>query len=262
MSFAIDPPLVLAGAFTGLVVGLTGVGGGALMTPILLLFFGTTPATAVATDLWFAALTKLVAVPVHGKGGQVDWQVVRRLWTGSLPVALATVAMVAFGGRVERVEWLTRAIGVVVMVTAVGLVAGPRLGQWARSRRIAEPERFKARQPALTAMAGGLLGLLVALTSVGAGALGTVLMIALYPLRMTPHRLVATDLVHAIPLAMVAGSGYLMAGMVDGTMLVSMLAGSLPSVLLGSVLARRASPQGLRLAVAAVLALAAMKTLW
>jgi len=260
--FAIDPPLVLAGAFTGLVVGLTGVGGGALMTPILLIFFGTAPATAVATDLWFAAVTKLVAVPVHRQGGQVDWQVVRRLWAGSLPVALTTVALVALGGRVERVEWLTRAIGVVVLMTAVGLVAGPRLGHWARSRRIAEPERFKARQPALTVTAGGLLGLLVALTSVGAGALGTVLMIALYPLRMTPHRLVATDLVHAIPLAMVAGSGYLMAGMVDGTMLVSMLAGSVPAVLLGSVLARRTSPRGLRLAVAAVLVLAAMKTLW
>lgn len=261
MDLSIDPALTVAGACTGLVVGLTGVGGGALMTPILLLFFGVAPTTAVATDLWFAAITKLVAVPVHQRGGQVDWMVVRRLWAGSLPVAVGIVLMVALGGRMDRVEWLTRVIGAVVLVTAIGLVIGPRLGAWARSRRIADPERFKARQPVLTVMAGAVLGALVALTSVGAGALGTVLLVALYPLRMTPHRLVASDLVHAIPLAVVAGSGYLLAGLVDGRMLASLLAGSVPAVLAGSALARRFSPGKLRLAVAVVLVLVAVKTL-
>jgi uncharacterized membrane protein YfcA len=261
MALPIDPALAVAGACTGLVVGLTGVGGGALMTPILLLFFGVPPVTAVATDLWFAAVTKLVAVPLHQRGGQVDWQVVRRLWFGSLPVALAVVAVVAMGGQVERMAWLTRAIGVVVLITAIGLVIGPRLASWAKSRRIGDPERFKARQPMLTVMAGGMLGVLVALTSVGAGALGTVLMVALYPLRMTPHRLVATDLVHAIPLAMIAGSGYLLSGLVDGAMLGSMLVGSVPAVVVGSQLACWSSPARLRVALAAVLLLAGLRTL-
>jgi len=257
----LDSGFAIAGACTGLVVGLTGVGGGALMTPILLLVFGVSPATAVATDLWFAAITKLVAVPVHHRGGHVDWQVVRRLWMGSLPVALGVVVLVSLGATVSKVDGLTRAIGVVVMVTAVGLLLGPWLNALARGRRITDPERFKRRQPALTVAGGACLGLLVALTSVGAGALGTVMLLALYPLRMTPHRLVATDIAHAIPLAVVAGSGYLVMGLVDGRMLASMLAGSIPAVLAGSLLSRRISPGRLRLALAVVLAGSALKTL-
>lgn len=256
----IDPAYSIAGAATGFVVGLTGVGGGALMTPILLLFFGVAPQTAIATDLWFAAITKLVAVPLHHRKGQVDWQVVRRLWLGSLPVALGTVAFVAAHGAVGRIDWLTRAVGAVVLVAAVGIIAGPALQAWMRARRIEAPERFKRQQPLLSALAGGLLGLLVALTSVGAGALGSVMMVAIYPLRMTPQRLVATDIAHAIPLALIAGSGYLVAGLVDGRMLLSMLVGSVPAVLAGSALALRLHARWLRVALAAVLALVALKT--
>jgi uncharacterized membrane protein YfcA len=257
----IDLPFVVAGAFTGLVVGLTGVGGGALMTPILILFFGVAPATAVATDLWFAPLTKIAAVAIHYRTGNVDWQVVRRLWAGSIPVAIAVVLVMALGFRVERIDWLTKAIGVVVAVTAVGLLAAPALQRLTRERRIAEPVRFKKRQGALTVLAGGTLGLLVALTSVGAGALGTVMLLAIYPLRMTPHRLVATDIAHAIPLAMVAGTGYLFAGMVNGAMLGSLLVGSIPAVIAGSLLAQRFSPGWLRVALAVVLIATAVKTL-
>lgn len=257
----IDASLAVAGAVTGLVVGLTGVGGGALMTPILLLVFGIAPVTAIATDLWFAAITKVAAVLVHQRDGNVDWQVVRRLWAGSLPVALAVVVVVTMGARVERIGWLTVAIGSVVGLTGIGLLAAPTLQELARSRRIAEPERFKSRQGPLTVAAGAVLGLLVALTSVGAGALGTVMLTALYPLRMVPHRLVATDIAHAIPLAVVAGSGYLVAGLVDGAMLVSLLAGSIPGAVLGSLLAARFSPRWLRAALALVLLASAAKTL-
>jgi len=257
----IDASLAVAGAVTGLVVGLTGVGGGALMTPILLLVFGIAPVTAIATDLWFAAITKVAAVLVHQRDGNVDWQVVRRLWAGSLPVALAVVVVVTMGARVERIGWLTVAIGSVVGLTGIGLLAAPKLQELARSRRIAEPERFKSRQGPLTVAAGAVLGLLVALTSVGAGALGTVMLTALYPLRMVPHRLVATDIAHAIPLAVVAGSGYLVAGLVDGAMLVSLLAGSIPGAVLGSLLAARFSPRWLRAALALVLLASAAKTL-
>lgn len=257
----IDAGHAVAGAFTGFVVGLTGVGGGALMTPILLLFFGVAPQTAVATDLWFAALTKLAALPMHQRGGSVDWQVVRRLWLGSLPVALVTVALVAAGAQVGRIDWLTRAVGVAVLIAATGLLLAPMLQRRMRDARLATPDRFKARQPMLTVAAGAVLGLLVALTSVGAGALGTVMMLALYPLRMTPQRLVATDIAHAIPLAVVAGAGYLASGLVDGAMLLGMLVGSVPAVLVGSTLARRLSAPWLRGAVAVVLAVVAVKTL-
>lgn len=257
----IEPGHAVAGAATGFVVGLTGVGGGALMTPILLLVFGVAPQTAVATDLWFAAITKCAALPLHQRGGTVDWQVVRRMWCGSLPVAIVTVALVAVGAKVGRVDWLTRAVGVAVLVAAAGLLLAPAAQRRMRDRRIAMPERFKARQPALTVVAGALLGLLVALTSVGAGALGTVLMLALYPLRMTPQRLVATDIAHAIPLAIVAGTGYLLSGLVDGGMLFAMLCGSVPAVLAGSALAKRLSASWLRVALAAVLAVVALKTL-
>ena len=257
----IDGSFVIAGAVTGCVVGLTGVGGGALMTPILILFFGIAPATAVATDLWFAPLTKLAAVAIHQRGGNVDWQVVRRLWMGSIPVAIAVVVLMAVGMRLERIEWLTKAIGVVVAVTAVGLMLAPWLQAVARNRRVAAPARFKERQGGLTVFAGSLLGLLVALTSVGAGALGTVMLVAIYPLRMTPHRLVATDIAHAIPLAMVAGTGYLFAGLVDGAMLLSLLIGSVPAVIAGSIAAGWCSPKWLRVALAVVLLAVAAKTL-
>ena len=257
----IDTAYALAGALTGFVVGLTGVGGGALMTPILLIFFGVSPTTAIATDLWFAAITKLVGARVHHTNGNVDWQVAKRLWLGSLPMALLIVVIVSLGAQVAKVDWLTKAIGFVVLITAIGLLIAPKLVAYARGRRIGQPERFKAVQPALTVVSGGVLGLCVALTSVGAGALGSVMLLYLYPLRMTPHRLVATDIVHAIPLAVVAGLGYLFAGMVDWWMLASLLAGSIPTVLLGSLLAGKIPGRGIQIALALVLVAAGVKVL-
>lgn len=257
----IDGAYIFAGAFTGFVIGLTGVGGGALMTPILLLLFGVSPVTAIATDLWFAAITKLVGARVHHANGAVDWQVVRRLWSGSLPVALLIVMLVSFSEPLTKVAWLTQAIGWVVLVTAVGLLLSPILKNMARQRRLDQPSRFKAAQPGLTVLAGGILGLCVALTSIGAGALGSVMLLYLYPLRMTPHRLVATDLVHAIPLACLAGFGYLIAGHVDAWMLMNLLAGSLPAVVLGSFLARRSDERPLQIMLAVVLLVTAIKIL-
>lgn len=257
----IDAAYALAGASTGFVVGLTGVGGGALMTPILLIFFGVSPTTAIATDLWFAAITKLVGARVHHTNGNVDWQVAKRLWLGSLPMALLIVVIVSLGAQVAKVDWLTKAIAVVVFVTAIGLLVAPQLVAYARGQRIGQPGRFKAIQPTLTVVSGGVLGLCVALTSVGAGALGSVMLLYLYPLRMTPHRLVATDIVHAIPLAVVAGLGYLFAGMVDWWMLASLLSGSIPMVLLGSMLAGKISGRWIQIALALVLMAAGVKVL-
>ncbi|MEJ5992474.1 sulfite exporter TauE/SafE family protein [Ramlibacter sp. PS3R-8] len=257
----IDGAYSAAGALTGLLVGLTGVGGGSLMTPILLLFFGVPPATAVATDLWFAALTKMVGARVHSYGGQIDWQVVRRLWAGSLPVAIVVVTVVALGNNVGKLDWLTKAIGVGVLITAAGLLLAPRLLAKARERRLHDPVHFHKLQPPLTVAAGATLGLCVALTSVGAGALGNVMLLFLYPLRMTPHRLVATDIVHAIPLTLAAGTGYLIAGMVDFRMLASMLAGGIPAIIVGSLLARKFSSRWLQVVLALVLVAVGVKTL-
>lgn len=257
----IDTAYALAGALTGFVVGLTGVGGGALMTPILLIFFGVSPTTAIATDLWFAAITKLVGARVHHTKGNVDWQIAKRLWLGSLPMALLIVVIVSLGAQVSKVDWLTKVIGVVVLITALGLLVAPKLVAYAKGLRIGQPKRFKAIQPALTVISGGVLGLCVALTSVGAGALGSVMLLYLYPLRMTPHRLVATDIVHAIPLAVVAGLGYLFAGMVVWWMLASLLVGSIPAVLLGSLLAGKVPGRGIQIALALALFAAGAKVL-
>ena len=257
----IDAAYALGGAFTGFFVGLTGVGGGALMTPILLVFFDVSPSTAIATDLWFATITKMVGARVHHTKGNVDWQVAKRLWFGSLPMTLLIVVTVSQEAQVAKVDWLTKAIGVVVLITAIGLLVAPKLLAYAKGRDINPPERFKAIQPALTVISGGVLGLCVALTSVGAGALGSFILIYLYPLRMTPHRLVATDIVHAIPLAMAAGLGYFFEGVVDWWLLVNLLVGSIPAVCLGSFLAGRMPGPGIQIALATVLIYASMRIL-
>lgn len=249
----IDPRYAAAGAFTGFLVGLTGVGGGSLMTPILLLVFGVAPVTAVATDLWFAVVTKLVGACFHYKAGQVDWQVAKRLWMGSLPMAFCTVAWIALDSRVTGIGWLGHAIGAIVVLTAAGLLFAPALQVMARTRRIRQPITFKAAQPAMTVVSGAILGICVALTSIGAGALGAVTLVYLYPLRMTPHRLVATDLVHAIPLAIICGLGYLGIGMVDTQVLGSLLSGSIPAVVAASRFAARVNARTLQVLLALLL---------
>lgn len=257
----IDIAYAFTGALTGFVIGLTGVGGGSLMTPILLVFFGVSPTTAIPTDLWFAAITKLVGAKAHHTNGNVDWLVAKRLWLGSLPMSLLMVMIVSLGVHVTKTDWLTKAIGIVVLFTAIGLLVAPKLVAYARGRRIRQPERFKAIQPVLTVVSGSFLGLCVALTSVGAGALGSIMLLYLYPLRMKPHRLVATEIVHAVPLAVVAGFGYLFAGMVDWWMLASLLAGSVPTVLLGGLIAGKISGRWIQISLSMVLALVGMKLL-
>jgi hypothetical protein len=255
-------PEILAGALTGLIVGMTGVGGGALMTPILLLLFGVAPATAVGTDLWFAAFTKVAAMRIHHGQGLIDWPVVKRLWLGSLVCSTLTLLVLRWyplpaGGAAV----LTMAIAGAVLLTAAGLLFQARLHGWGRRLRLAEPERFKAWQAPLTVLAGAMLGVLVTLTSVGAGALGVVFLAHLYPLRLTPSRLVATDIVHAIPLAVFAGLGHLVVGNVDFRLLASLLCGSIPAAILGAMLSSRIPQPLLRGVLVAVLLAVGFK-LW
>ena len=243
-----------AGFGVGLLVGLTGVGGGSLMTPILVLLFGVAPATAVGTDLWFAALTKIVGGTVQHRRGMVDWQVVRRLSLGSLPAAVLTLLWMHASGSARVSQGLIlQALGGVLLLTAAAMVFKRRMQAVGQALRSTAPVSFKRAQPALTVLAGAILGGLVTLTSVGAGALGTVMLVYLYPFRMTPARLVGTDIVHAIPLTLVAGTGHLLLGHVDFALLGTLLLGSIPGIVIGSLLSSRAPEGLLRAAIAAVL---------
>lgn len=255
--------LVVAGAITGFVVGLTGVGGGALMTPLLLLLFGVAPLTAVGTDLWFAAITKMFATRVHHNHGLIDWQVVRRLWLGSLSASVLTLVWMRLNPVDENaVSMLKTAIAAAVLLTAVGIVFQKPLQAFGRKLRTTDAEHFKAWQPGLTVVAGAVLGVLVTLTSVGAGALGAVFLAYLYPLRLTPPRLIATDIVHAIPLALFAGTGHLLMGNVNFGLLGNLLLGSVPAVILGAMLSTRLPHAVLRVALAVVLLAVGAKLAW
>lgn len=236
----------LAGAAVGLVVGLTGVGGGALMAPVLLLGFGLPLPVVVATDLLFATLTKLAAGAVHQRSGSVDWEIVRRLWAGSLPATVAVVLLVSSGFAFEESEAVTTLLGVLVFASGCAMLLGGVVQQRQTARRLASPVGFKRFQRELTWGAGFGLGTLVTLTSVGAGALGVVILRGLYPLRMTPARLVATDTVHAIPVTLLGGVSLLVMGFTDLGLLGSLLAGSIPAALLGSWLASRVPSGALR----------------
>jgi len=253
----------LAGFGVGLIVGVTGVGGGSLMTPILVLLFGVAPASAVGTDLWFAAITKLVGGTVHHKRGGVDWQVVRRLSLGSLPVSAVTLLWLhQTGGAQTRQGLILVLLGGVLVLTALAMLLKNRMHAFGQALRSNAPARFKSAQPALTVLAGAVLGFLVTFTSVGAGALGAVMLLYLYPYRMTAGRLVGTDIVHAIPLTVVAGTGHLLMGNVDFGLLGSLLVGSIPGIVLGSTLAGRAPEHVLRTAIAVVLVLVGLKLIF
>jgi uncharacterized protein len=253
---AFDPVYVVLGAGVGFIVGLTGVGGGSLMTPALVLLFGVHPATAVGTDLLFAAATKSVGSAVHGLRRNVDWRVVGLLAAGSVPAAVATLLLLAhLGPRTEAAsQAISFALGVGLLLTAALLVFRRRLIELRLLRRQASD----ARTAPLTIAAGAAIGVLVSLSSIGAGALGAVLLLLLYPTQPV-SRIVGTDIAHAVPLTLVAGLGHWMTGSVDLSMLASLAAGSLPATVLGSHLAPRAPDTGLRWLLAVVLFFAGAK---
>jgi uncharacterized membrane protein YfcA len=251
---AMDLMLAGAGGLTGLLVGLTGVGGGALMTPLLLMFFGFSPMTAVGTDLWFAAITKMGATRIHHGHGLIEWPVVRRLWLGSLSASSITLLGMRFYPIAgEAINGIKIAIAVTVMVTALGIIFQRPFHNLGIRLCKAKSQGFHAIQAPLTIVAGAILGVLVTLTSVGAGALGAMLLTYLYPVRLTPPRLIATDIVHAIPLALFAGIGHLLIGNIDLSLLGNLLVGSLPGVIIGAMLSSRLPHKFLRCLLAVVL---------
>ena len=210
-----DFPHGLAGLLVGTLVGITGVGGGSLMTPLTWCSSSARRSTAVGTDLAYASVTRVFGTAVHQKHGTVDWQIVRRLATGSLPAAALTLWwMHGSGTGSMKSGVIIVALGIALAITALGMIFKEQLHGLGTRLRVGDVERFKALQPALTVAAGVLLGAMVTLTSVGAG-MGTVVLVYLYPLRLTSGRLVGTDLAHAIPLTLIAGLGHLSLGNVD-----------------------------------------------
>jgi uncharacterized membrane protein YfcA len=246
----------LSGFAVGVIVGLTGVGGGSLMTPILVLLFGIHPATAVGTDLLHAAITKSGGTWVYARRGDVQWRVTALLAAGSLPAAICTLFVLhRFMQPPENPRILTTALGLALLITAFAMLWRARLRRLSRVQLDAAP-----RHPALTVITGALLGVLVTLSSVGAGALGIAALLFLYP-RLPAVRLVAADLAHAVPLTLVAGVGYWLFGDVNWTLLGSLLIGSLPGIYLGSRFAGRLPERLLRLLLALTLLLVAGKLL-
>jgi uncharacterized protein len=245
----------LAGFLVGVLVGFTGVGGGALMTPLLVFLFGVAPQTAVGTDLLFASMTKAVGGWVHGKRGSIDWLVLRRLCAGSLPAAAMTVALLHYSPQHAGLRaMILPGLGVALVLTSMAMLLKPQLHRLGQRLRTTTPERFKRFQGPLTVIAGAVLGFLVTLTSVGAGALGVVMLVYLYPFRLTPAKLVGTDIAHAIPLTLLAGIGHMSLGNVDFRLLGMLLIGSVPGIIIGSRLTLRVNDQHVRNAIAVVLA--------
>lgn len=231
-----DPIAILSGFAVGAIVGMTGVGGGSLMTPLLIGVFKLHPALAIGTDLWFAALTKTGGAVAHTRHGHVDWRITKLLLVGSLPAAVVMIALMHATGITKAwASALTLSLGIALLLTAVVVAyrqawtqVGLKLERWL-------PERHK---PALTVASGAILGALVTLSSIGAGALGATLILLLYP-RIQAHRLVGTDIAHAVPLTLVAGIGHATLGHVDWALLAALLVGSLPGIWLGAQLTRR-----------------------
>lgn len=258
-----------SGLLVGLLVGVTGVGGGSLMTPLLVFLFGFKPAVAVGTDLLFAAITKTGGVWVHhAKHGSVAWKIVGWLALGSIPFALLTLYVLKHLMEVgkEITGTITFTLGVALILTAIALLVRSMLLRRAAQLGQIDDEhsnesnagRFAHLQIPATVLTGAVLGVLVTLSSVGAGALGTIALIFLYP-KMSTLKIVGTDLAHAIPLTAVAGIGHLSLGNVDFTLLGSLLLGSIPGIWIGSHLSAKIPEKFLRPVLATILLLIGLK---
>jgi len=247
----IDPLYSLSGFAVGALVGMTGVGGGSLMTPLLILLFGVHPATAVGTDLLYAAATKTGGSLVHGFARSINWRVVRRLATGSVPATVVTLAVLShfnLSGDAAR-NLITLVLSIALFATAFVLVFGGAIVAAYRARVVELNSQCTAVN---TVLVGMVLGVLVSISSVGAGAIGVIALIMLYP-QLPMARIVGSDIAHAVPLTLIAGTGHWMMGSVDWHIMGSLLAGSLPGIFVGSYFAIRIPERALRLVLATTL---------
>ncbi len=261
----INPLYSFSGLLVGLLVGLTGVGGGSLMTPLLVLVFRVHPATAVGTDLLYAAITKSVGTAIHGGKRTIDWRIVGLLALGSIPATLLTLWAIQTYGKSDNLSHLiTQFLGYALFLTALLLVLRGLIRRYAEKHQQsedapqAEQKASKGRRAVLTIITGLVLGFLVSLSSVGAGALGVTALILLYP-RLPIVRIVGSDIAHAVPLTFLAGMGYFFIGKVDPVMLLALLIGSIPGIIAGSFLAPKVPEAVLRWMLAIVLTLVGLK---
>ncbi|MEW9900145.1 sulfite exporter TauE/SafE family protein [Chitinivorax sp. PXF-14] len=250
---------VLSGLAVGFIVGMTGVGGGSLMTPILL-FFGVSPTTAVGTDLLYAAITKAGGVVVHHKHRNIDWRLTGRLALGSVPAAILTLWVLHhLHTDVQAMNVLIkRTLGFALFVTAIAIIFKQQLLKFAQRHAGDWLQMSDRKLAVLTVLTGVTLGVIVTLTSIGAGALGTVALFMLYPLIPTV-RLVGTEIAHAVPLTLVAGLGHAGLGNIDWHLLGNLLCGSLPGIYIGSHLSGGVPDKVLRPALAIMLAIVGAK---
>jgi uncharacterized membrane protein YfcA len=253
----VDPLYVLSGVLVGGLVGMTGVGGGSLMTPILILLFGIHPATAVGTDLLYASITKTGGSIVHGYNRTVDWRVVGRLALGSVPATALTIAALYYLNVDSKTTQLviTRVLGVALLFTAISLLLRKPLMRWYADH---VPEMAPQRVRRLTILTGAILGVLVSLSSVGAGAIGVTALVFLYP-KMEPRRIVGSDIAHAVPLTLAAGLGHSILGSINWHVLESLLVGSIPAIIVMSIVSARSSDTAVRVALACVLLLVCLR---
>jgi uncharacterized membrane protein YfcA len=253
----IDLLYSLSGFAVGLLVGITGVGGGSLMTPLLILLFGIHPATAVGTDLLYAAATKTAGSLVHGLARSIHWPIVVRLACGSIPASVVTLSVLWWlnlDSGVAR-SLINYVLCFALLLTATSLIFRKAIMNLYR-------QRLDRLQPTTTARATILvgigLGVLVSISSVGAGAVGVVALLLLYP-QLPMARIIGSDIVHAVPLTLVAGTGHWIIGTVDWHLMGSLLVGSLPGIVVGSYFAVRVPERALRLILAATLIVVACK---
>ena len=255
MIHSVDLLYSISGFCVSLLVGMTGVGGGSLMTPLLILLFGVHPATAVGTDLLYAAATKGAGTLVHGLNRSIDWRIVGRLAVGSVPAtALTLLALSSFGIYSGAARSVITAVlsGALVATAAVTIFRKQVLSLCAAH----VGELSLRRTTLLAVLVGAVLGLLVSISSVGAGALGATAIVFLYP-RLPMVRLVGTDIAHAVPLTLVAGIGHWMLGSIDWHLLGALLGGSVPGIVIGSYFSVRVPDAVLRFTLAATLLLVA-----
>jgi uncharacterized protein len=253
----IDPLYVLSGFGVGFLVGMTGVGGGSLMTPLLIVLFGIHPATAVGTDLLYAAATKTAGSMVHGWARSIHWGVVGRLAAGSLPASVVTLVLLwqlNLNGELAR-SLINLVLCGALFLTATALIF--RNAIMSRYRHLFD-NLSPARTSLITVLVGVALGVLVSISSVGAGAVGVMALLLLYP-RLPMARIIGSDIAHAVPLTLVAGAGHWVMGAVDWHLMGSLLVGSLPGIVIGSYSAVRVPETALRLVLAATLVLVAAK---
>ena len=250
---------VLSGLGVGFLVGMTGVGGGSLMTPLLILLFRVHPQAAVGTDLLYAALTKTVGTLVHGRSQAVDWRVVGRLALGSIPAPVRTIAVLHWAGSpsVRVTHVISVALGIALLITAPSVLFRQRLQALSgRKADVLSP----AMTGSLTTLLGGVLGVMVTLSSVGAGAIGMAALIFLYP-GLEIRRLVGSDIAHAVPLTAIAGMGHWWIGDIDMHLLVSLLCGSIPGIILGSLCVGIVPDRVQRVILAAILVTVGLKVI-